>query len=132
MAAAARSKTITKKQLQRIIGLANHLAKVVHAARIFIGRILAALREADGDTITVSHHVKADLKWFARQWTELVKQAGLTPASYFLHSLRRGAAEFTYNKAKADLNDVMTQGTWRSLAVRAYIKKKRWTEELGS
>ena len=66
MAAAARSKTITKKQLQRIIGLANHLAKVVRAARIFIGRILAALRAAEGDTITVSRHVKADLRWFAR------------------------------------------------------------------
>ena len=66
MAAAAKSESITKKQLQRIIGLANHLAKVVRAARIFIGRILAALRAAEGDTITVSHHVRADLKWFAR------------------------------------------------------------------
>ena len=72
------------------------------------------LIHADGNPLTT--------RFIARQWTELVKQAGLAPASYSLHSLRRGAAEFTYNKAKADLNDVMTQGTWWSLAVRAYIK----------
>ena len=66
MAAAAKKTALTKKQLQRIIGLANHLAKVIRATRVFIGRILAALRAAKGDTIPVSRLVRADLRWFAR------------------------------------------------------------------
>ena len=66
MAAAAKGDVLTRKQLQRVVGLANHLAKVVRAARIFIGRILAAYRATLGDTIKVSRQVKADLKWFAR------------------------------------------------------------------
>ena len=72
------------------------------------------LLHSDGNPLTT--------RFIARQWTDLVSKAGLTPSSYSLHSLRRGAAEFTYNKAKADLNDVMVQGTWRSQAVRDYIK----------
>ena len=66
MAAAAKKEVITKKQLQRIIGMANHLGKVVRAARIFIGRILTALRAAQNDHIQITRHVKADLRWFAR------------------------------------------------------------------
>ena len=66
MAAAAKRTTITKKQLQRIIGVINHLAKVVRAARLFIGRILAAYRATEGEEVKVTHHVKADLKWFSR------------------------------------------------------------------
>ena len=66
MVAASRRPYLVKKHLQRLIGLANHLAKIVRAARIFICRILAALRAATSDTIRVTHHVKADLAWFAR------------------------------------------------------------------
>ena len=63
MAVAARRTFLNKKHLQRLIGLANHLAKIVKGARIFICRLLAA---AQGDIITVSREVRADLKWFAR------------------------------------------------------------------
>ena len=66
MAAAARKTTLTKKQLQRVIGVINHLAKVVRAARLFIGRILAAYRATEGEEVKVTRHVKADMKWFAR------------------------------------------------------------------
>ena len=66
MASAVKQTTITKKQLQRIIGVVNHLAKVVRAARLFIGRILAAYRATEGDSVTVSRHIKADFRWFAR------------------------------------------------------------------
>ena len=66
MAAAAKKDVLTRKQLQRVVGLANHLAKVVRAARTFIGRILAAYRAAQGNDIPVSRQVKADLSWFAR------------------------------------------------------------------
>ena len=70
MATAAVCTRISKKHLQRIIGLANHLAKVVRAARVFICRLLAALRATASETIIVSHQVKADLKWFADYVTD--------------------------------------------------------------
>ena len=66
MAAAAKRESVTKKQLQRIIGSVNHLAKVVRAARLFIGRILAAYRATQGEQVRVSAQVKADCRWFAR------------------------------------------------------------------
>ena len=66
MATASKRSVITKKHLQRLIGLANHLAKVVRAARIFVCRILAALRAATSDVIKVTPAIKADLAWYAR------------------------------------------------------------------
>ena len=44
--AASGNSHITKRHLQRIIGLAKHLAKIVRAARVFICRILMTLRAA--------------------------------------------------------------------------------------
>ena len=66
LAATAKRTSITRKHLQSVLGYINHLAKVVRPARIFISRMLAALRAAQGDTITVTKHVKADLAWFCR------------------------------------------------------------------
>ena len=66
MARAAERSYISKKQLQRLIGLANHLAKVVRAARTFICRLLAALRASSTDRIRVTEGIKADLAWYAR------------------------------------------------------------------
>ena len=66
LAATARQSRITVRHMQSIIGYANHLAKVVRAARIFIGRLLAALRAAESDYIEVSNHIRADLGWFSR------------------------------------------------------------------
>ena len=72
------------------------------------------LRHQDGNTLTVP--------FIRRQWAHLVTSIGEDPAQFSLHSLRKGAADYTYNVARADLNDVMTYGTWRSQAVRAYIR----------
>ena len=66
MATASRRKSITRRNLRRLIGLANHLAKVVRAARIFVCRLLAALRAANSNYIKVTSHVRADLAWFNR------------------------------------------------------------------
>ena len=70
MANASRLKTLTRKHLQRLVGLANHLAKVVRAARIFVCRLLAALRAAPTDHILVTRHVRSDLAWFVRYLQE--------------------------------------------------------------
>ena len=72
------------------------------------------LRHRDGNTLTVPY--------IRRQWATLLGYIGESPANHSLHSLRRGAAQFTYNDCRTDLNDVMNQGTWRSLAVRSYIR----------
>ena len=69
---------------------------------------------ADNNPITTRH--------IARAWTRAVRKAGLPQSAYSLHSLRRGGATYAYNDAGAKLNDVMAQGTWRSLAVRYYIR----------
>ena len=66
MAVAAGREFISKKHLQRLIGLANHLSKVIRAARTFICRLLAALRAATTDLIRVTRDVRADLEWYAR------------------------------------------------------------------
>ena len=66
LAAAARQPRISLRHLQSILGFINHLAKVVRAARIFICRLLAALRATKDDVILITPHVKADLAWFLR------------------------------------------------------------------
>ena len=66
LASASKRLKVSRRHIQRIIGMVNHLAKVVRAARLFIGRILAALRAAGGDVVYISPQVKADLTWFAR------------------------------------------------------------------
>ena len=65
----------------------------------------------DGNPLTVPY--------IRRQWALLLAIIGKSPAVYSLHSLRRGAAQYTYNDCCADINDVMLQGTWKSQAVRA-------------
>ena len=65
MALAAGRDFISKKHLQRLIGLANHLSKVIRAARTFICRLLAALRAATTELIRVTRDVRADLRWYA-------------------------------------------------------------------
>ena len=67
MEAASGRSTITKRHLQRIIGLGNHLAKIVRAARVFICRIFDAPRAAQTDRINmikVCPMIKADLEWY--------------------------------------------------------------------
>ena len=66
LAAAARQPSISVRHMQSILGSINHIAKVVRAARIFISRLLAALRAAREDTIIITSAVKADLAWFIR------------------------------------------------------------------
>ena len=72
------------------------------------------LRYKDGNPATVP--------FIRKQWAALLDKVGLSAKIYTLHSLRKGAAQYTYNTGKADLNDVMHHGTWRSQAVRIYIK----------
>ena len=51
LAHASRQHSLSIKRMQRVVGVVNHLAKAVAPARLFIGRILAALRSATDDNI---------------------------------------------------------------------------------
>ena len=59
---AANRASLRIKEVQSLIGSINHLSKAVHPARLFMGRILEALRQSDGHDIPVDEHVKADLR----------------------------------------------------------------------
>ena len=73
------------------------------------------IHHPDGNPLTINH-IQA---W----WVDLLDAAGLQSSKLTLHSLRKGPAQYSYNEGKADLNDVMHQGTWRSQAVRCYIRQ---------
>ena len=59
------AKSLSKRQLQSLIGTLVHVAKCVEPARIFISRLLQALRGC-GDRwyIGVTDSIRADLQWF--------------------------------------------------------------------
>ena len=61
------ARSINKKQLQSLIGRLVHVAKCVEPARIFISRLLQALR-AFGDRmyIKVTDDMRADMSWFLK------------------------------------------------------------------
>ena len=111
LAAAARLPRITVRHLQSILGYINHLAKVVRAARIFISRLLAALRAAEADTIVITPPVKADLSWFLRYLSiqnarEVVPHNRVVLRIWADSSLRGagatdGAAYYTYDYPSA-------------------------------
>lgn len=56
--------TITRAQLQSLIGSVNHISKCVRGARLFMNRFLAALRQAESKIIRVDREIKADIAWF--------------------------------------------------------------------
>ena len=58
--------TISIKQLQQAIGRIAHLAKAVPPAKLFMRRLLAALRGAGHGPIQVTRSIQADLNWFKR------------------------------------------------------------------
>ena len=60
----ARSRSMNIKQLRSILGLLLHVAKCVRPARIFISRLLEALREAKGWFININADMRADFQWF--------------------------------------------------------------------
>ena len=57
-------KTITKKQLQSVIGSIMFIHKCVKSCRYFTNRLLNALRESTSNNITVDNNVQRDIAWF--------------------------------------------------------------------
>ena len=66
-----KSKSMTKRQLQSLLGRLLHISKCVQPARLFVSRLLEALRGAKGTYINVNADMRADFRWFAEfcsQW----------------------------------------------------------------
>lgn len=57
-------KWISTRTMQSIVGHINHLGKAVPAARYFMNRLLAALRDARGGAIRVDQNLRDELDWF--------------------------------------------------------------------
>lgn len=56
---------VSKKITQRLVGKINHIAKCVDSARLFMSRILLALREAHHEEVVQVSTMRADLHWFS-------------------------------------------------------------------
>lgn len=55
---------VSVRTVQSIAGHVNHLSKAVRPARLFLNRILEALRNADKGPVRVDRYFKSDLDWF--------------------------------------------------------------------
>ena len=67
----AGKRTCTLKQLQSVIGKLVHIAKCVKSARLFISRLLDAVRGHPKMYIKVNEEMRKDINWFAEfaaQW----------------------------------------------------------------
>lgn len=59
-------RSISKRTMQSVLGHVNHIGKGVPSARLFINRMLASLRGAQGRYITVDAELRKDLEWFRK------------------------------------------------------------------
>lgn len=67
----SKKQKMSKKELQSVIGRLIHIAKCVSPARLFVSRLLDALREMEGTHVDVSEEMRSDFEWFSefcRDW----------------------------------------------------------------
>ena len=63
--------TISKKKLQSVIGRVQHLGKCIPPARLFISRLLLALRGIGSEDIPITVDIQRDFEWllsFLKTW----------------------------------------------------------------
>ena len=83
----AARRSINKKQLQSLIGKLLHIAKCIKPARIFVARLLSALRDMPTFYVKVSDDMRADLQWFrefGRAWNSVAVIPPLKPTKSIL------------------------------------------------
>ena len=64
-------RAITRKQLQSLLGKLLHIAKCIAPARLFVARLLEALRGHPKQFININSSMKSDILWFrdfAKTW----------------------------------------------------------------
>ena len=62
--AMAGRRSTTKHHLQSLLGLILHVSKCVRPARVFVGRLLEALRAIKGKYCNINAEMRADFAWF--------------------------------------------------------------------
>ena len=80
-----KAKSMTKRQLQSILGQLLHVAKCVRPARLFVSRLLDKLRETKGLHLNVNADMRADFRWFQEfcaQWNGVSYMAAVTPTRH--------------------------------------------------
>lgn len=75
---ALRCRSMSKSHLQSVLGRLLHVAKCVRPARLFVSRLLEALRSMTRPYIRVSSEMKRDLSWF-REFCHAWNGVGLIP-----------------------------------------------------
>ena len=70
---------ITKRQLQSLLGNLLFIAKCVKPARIFVSRLLTALRETAGQRVYIHTDMRRDLEWF-EQFAEAWNGVAVIPS----------------------------------------------------
>ena len=118
------SKTLQKSSDAKSILLPRTQDPKLCPVRAYQAYITASRPLVNGPLLIHPDGKPLTIRYISAQWATLLRAAQLSTTAYSLHSLRRGAAGFAYNQQKANLNDVMNQGTWKSMAVRAYIKPR--------
>lgn len=67
-----KKKSVELKCLQRVVGKINHFAQVVVCARLFVSRILEAMRGvAQEEQVPISDGIRADMRWMSKFLTNI-------------------------------------------------------------
>ena len=77
-----KKRSLTRRQLQSVLGKLLHVAKCVRPARLFVSRLLDRLRGAPRYYINVDAEIRADLRWFqqfAADWNGVSFMIHMTP-----------------------------------------------------
>lgn len=64
-------KTISRRHLQSLLGKLLHISKCIRPARVFVSRLLDALRQMTRKFTKITHEMRCDLYWFkefGEQW----------------------------------------------------------------
>lgn len=57
-------RSMSRRELQSVIGRLIHIAKCVSPARLFVSRLLDGLREMNGNFVNINAEMKKDFEWF--------------------------------------------------------------------
>ena len=60
----SKRRSMSRKQLQSLLGVLLHVAKCVNSARLFVSRLLDSLRAMKGKYLNINAGMRADLLWF--------------------------------------------------------------------
>ena len=79
-------RSVSKKKYQSLLGALLHVAKCIAPARLFVSRLLEALRDTKGRYVKLNGEVKKDLRWF-REFSEDWNGVGLIASKHYTQTI---------------------------------------------